>query len=250
MAFDVMVGGVGDAFSLDHYGTHFLLRKGDFVLGIDCPDHYRRALRDNGFPGVEHLDAMYITHLHGDHVNGLEMVVALRSMALKMDPLPVYGPPEVLKDLWTKLSPSLGQMWDGESYRSLGPETFFDLRPTAWEASHEIGPFGLEQRKTLHHIPTAALRITDGDGVFAYSCDTIFDEELVRWLEPGAEVIFHESTFGAAHTPLEALRGLPSEIRRRLKLVHYPDQIGSLDRGDLQLARQGEVVTLRGGYSR
>ena len=47
MAFDILIGGVGDAFS-------------ESEAPLDVDD----------------LDAVYLTHLHGDHVNGLEMTLA------------------------------------------------------------------------------------------------------------------------------------------------------------------------------
>src|SRR5690554_3945786 len=113
------MNGVGDAFSVMHFGTNFLVRKGDFVLAVDCPDSYRGALAANDFAhgkgalGVEHIDAMIITHLHGDHVNGLEMVAAYRSMVLERR-LTVYTHAEAAADLWEKrLAVSLGQMWTG-----------------------------------------------------------------------------------------------------------------------------------------
>ena len=49
MPFSILMNGVGDAFSKKHYGTHFLLQKNDFLLAVDCPDAYRRALAEHGF---------------------------------------------------------------------------------------------------------------------------------------------------------------------------------------------------------
>jgi ribonuclease BN (tRNA processing enzyme) len=79
MSFDIFTVGVGNAFSTQRYGTSFILQSGGFHLGIDCPDGYRRALREHDTTAlgedftVESLDAMFLTHLHGDHVNGREM---------------------------------------------------------------------------------------------------------------------------------------------------------------------------------
>lgn len=252
MAFEVMIGGVGDAFSLEHHGTHFFLRKDDFVLAIDCPDGYRRALKENNFPQknatrltVGDIDAMLITHLHGDHVNGLEMTAAYRRFVLHKDPLPIFGIPEVTRDLWPRrLAVSLGRMWNGETFKTLESEDYFEMNNLVWEASNSIGPFGIEIRKTVHHLPTIALRITDGDKTLGYSCDTIFDDELVDWLAKDSDLIFHESTFGAAHTPIQPLMELDLPVQKRMRIVHYPDEMVDMDLQDLQLARQGEVIFL------
>lgn len=251
MAFELMIGGVGDAFSTDHYGTHFLFRKDGFILGIDCPDLYRRALRDNAFERsgggrVEtgDIDAMLITHLHGDHVNGLEMTATYRRFFLRKPPWPLYANPQVLDQLWDRrLAVSMGRGWDGESFVDLQPEEFFEFYPLDWDNSTSVGPFEIDIRRTRHHLPTSALRIHDGDATLAYSCDTMFDEALIEWLAEESELILHEASIsGEVHTAVPSLQQLGADLRDRLLLVHYPDQIAQVDTGDLELARQGQQL--------
>ena len=249
MSFEVLLGGVGDAFSLEHHGTHLLVRKDEFVLAVDCPDTFRRALKEHRFPeqkeamDVGDIDALYLTHLHGDHVNGLEMTLAYRAMVLKKDPLPIYGIPEVLVPLWEeRLRVSLGQMFDGKEIHPIEAARYFRLFPVSERSSNQIGPFGVEVRRTRHHIPTTAMRISDGEARLGYSCDTAFDPELVKWLEEESEWIVHECTYGEAHTQLPQLQGLDAAIRERMILVHYSDQMIGLDTGDLRMGRQGEVL--------
>jgi ribonuclease BN (tRNA processing enzyme) len=246
MSFEILMNGVGDAFSTLHFGTNFLLRRGDFVLAIDCPDSYRRALDVNDFRHGEgslevgDIDAMIITHLHGDHVNGLEMVAAYRSFALGR-PLTIHTSAEVASVLWEKrLEASLGTMWDGTCHRATSPEEFYALEPMPWNSKVTIGPFEVETRRTLHHIPTMALRFSDGHHTLGYSCDTAYDPELIAWLEP-CDVILHESTHGKGHTPLEKLLALPESVRRKLYIVHYPDDLSGADIDGLRLASEGEV---------
>lgn len=251
MGFEVLIGGVGDAFSLNHHGTHFFVRKGDFLFAVDCPDSFRRSLGEHRFGEEEgpmevgDLDGLFLTHLHGDHINGVEMTLAYRAMVIQGGALPVYGIGAVLDPLWEKrLQVSLGQFFDGERVQKLERERFYEPRQMALDASNRIGPFGVELRLTRHHIPTTAMRITDGEFTLAYSCDTAFDEELIQWLERDAEVILHECTFGSAHTQLEQLQGLEASIRERLVLVHYPDQMEGMDTGGLRLGKEGEVLRL------
>lgn len=246
--FELLLNGTGDAFSRRRHGTNFLLRKGDFVLAVDCPDAYRRALLEHGFEraggellDVEHIDAMFLTHLHGDHVNGLEMTVAYRAMVSSAGALPLYTTPEVAQVLWEKrLQVSLGQMWDGEAHRSLGADTFFELHVVPWGVPTQLGPFTVETRPTIHHIPTAGLRIADEDAVLGYSCDTIFDREHVDWIARDADLILHESTFGKAHTALHELLELPQGVRDRMLVVHYPDEMMGADT-ELALGEDGRI---------
>lgn len=252
MGFDVLVNGAGDAFSRRDYGTNFLLRRDDFVLGIDCPDAYRRALAENGFDHrgdeltVQDLDALFVTHLHGDHVNGLEMLLAYYRHVLE-ERLDVYVAPEVAEDLWSRrLGVALGQVWNGESFDSLYPEDYYRLHEVPWEETTSIGPFDVETRKTLHHLPATAMRVTDGDASVGYSCDTQFDRDLVDWLAE-ADLVLHETGLGPGHTELEELEGLPGELLDDLRVVHVPE---SVDRDEVegessvQFAREGMRYTL------
>ena len=242
---EILFGGVGDAFSTDNYGTHFFVRSQDgFLLAVDCPDSYRRAMKENAFPhnggtlGVDDIDAMFITHLHGDHINGLEMVLAYRKFVTKKK-LTLFTTHEVAKDLWERrLEVSLGTLFDGQTYQKMQLEDFVDLHLVDWGQSVKCGPFSLETRRTIHHIPTAALRITEKDRTFGYSCDTAFDPTLIDWLED-ADTILHETSFGPAHTPLFSLLELPAAIREKLWVAHLPDELNEEESDQLQFAHQG-----------
>ena len=241
--FDVLMTGVGDAFSRQHWGTSFLLERERYLLAVDCPDSYRRALLESGFErgdepiGAEHLDAMLLTHLHGDHVNGLEMTACYLRFAHERR-LKVYTTPEAAEELWARLRPSLGRLWDGEDFHAQALEDFLDVEVLEWGEPTQIGPFEVVTRPTQHHLPAMAMRVRDGGAELGYSCDTAWDEELVEWLFE-ADFVIHESAMGAAHTPLERLMELPEERRERMIVVHYPDELVGAQLLELELARQG-----------
>ncbi len=245
--FDLLINGVGDAFSRRHWGTNFLCRKDGFVLAVDCPDSYRRALRDNAFDhdgdtlDAHHIDALFLTHLHGDHVNGLEMLLAYRKF-IAGGKLPLWTTAEVAEVLWEKrLKVSLGTMFDGEFYNEMHFDDYVDLHVVNWGSPVAIGPFELETRRTIHHIPTAGVRIGDGEHVLGYSCDTAWDPDHVAWLS-SADLIIHETSLGPAHTPLHRLQELPADVRRKLLVVHYPDSV--VPNGDLRFAEEGAVMVV------
>ncbi len=242
--FDVLMTGVGDAFSRVHWGTHFLVQRDDFLLAIDCPDSYRRALHESGLThrgeplDVNLIDAMILTHLHGDHVNGLEMALCYRRFS-GGGLLPLYASDETLARLWPRLEPSLHVLWDGQTYWPQTLEMFLSPHELPWGEAVTIGPLTITTRPTQHHLRASAMRISDGSATLGYSCDTAYDPELIAWLSD-CDLILHESSTGPAHTPMTALQALPEAIRQKLRVVHYPDQtLEDLPQG-LTLARQGE----------
>lgn len=237
---NVFAVGVGDAFSSKHWGTSFLVTHDDFTLAIDCPDSYLRALKGHG-RAPEEIDAIFITHLHGDHVNGLEMLLAWSTFVSRRK-LDIYTTPEAARDLWERrLQASLGVMYDGVSHRNTSLDEFANLHVVPWNETFKIGPFEVITRPTNHHLPASAMRLSAQGKTWAYSCDTAFDPELIDWLRD-ADLVFHEASYGPAHSPLEKLEELPEELRKKLKIVHLPDTLETSK--FLNFAKEGQTYGL------
>ncbi len=73
----VLILGVGDAFTRRYFGSSALIEApGGYVL-LDCPDAIHRCLheatsRAGWSADASSIDDILLTHLHGDHCNGLE----------------------------------------------------------------------------------------------------------------------------------------------------------------------------------
>ncbi|MCE9584114.1 MAG: MBL fold metallo-hydrolase [Planctomycetes bacterium] len=225
--FEAVVLGIGDAFTESHFNTAFVLRSSGATLAIDCPDRYRAVLKAASGKcstplRVEEIDDLLLTHLHGDHVNGLEALGFLKALVLKKR-LRLWTTPEVAADLWDRrLSAAMSRLWDGAAFRECRLEDFFDLRVLDWNRENAIGPFAVSLRRTIHHLPTCALRVRAEGRTWGYSCDTAFDQGLIEWLS-SADLIHHETNHGPAHTPYAALAALPAALRAKMRLVHIPD---------------------------
>jgi ribonuclease BN (tRNA processing enzyme) len=79
----------------------------------------------------------------------------------------------------------------------------------------------------VHSIPTTAFRVACAGRSIGFSADSAFDPALIDWLAP-CDLIVHEATTAPespVHTPLARLAELPEPIRRRLRLIHYPDDL-------------------------
>jgi ribonuclease BN (tRNA processing enzyme) len=178
-----------------------------------------------------------ITHLHGDHVGGLEQLLYWRRFVTRRK-CAVYAIPEVLKDLWDgRLRGGMEWLMNRErEFTRMSLEDYCEVHPLEGEAAR-VGPFELQWRRTVHHVPTSALRVTVGDERIAYSADTAFDPELVAWLADSA-LFFHETNLGV-HTPLDDLLTVEPSARERMRLIHYTD-FHDVDSSPIRCAREGE----------
>jgi ribonuclease BN (tRNA processing enzyme) len=189
---------------------------------------------------VADVDHALITHVHGDHMNGLEGVAFYKHFA-EGKRVRLVTSPEVRSAIWDeRLKASMSVLWDGQTFRQMTFDDYFDHVPLSWAGDNVIGPFRIHTRRTRHHVPTSALLIEAAGRTLGYSADTAFDPEVIAFLEP-ADLIIHETNLGPAHTPYSSLAGLPAELRTRMRLIHYPDGFDTATSAITAL-REGEVL--------
>jgi len=243
--FEVIVLGVGDTFSERNHTSALLLVCDGFHLAIDCPDSYRAVLRAAAERGgrrlsLTEIDHLLLTHVHGDHMNGLEGVAFFKHFA-EGKRLALATSPDVHATIWNeRLKACMGVLWDGERFASKTFEDYFDHQPLSWTEETCIGPFRIRTRRTRHHVPTTALLVEAAGRVLGYSADTAFDPELIDFLAP-AHLIIHETNYGPAHTPYASLAALPAELRARMRLIHYADQF-DIATSNIRALTEGEVL--------
>ncbi len=245
----VLVLGVGDAFTRLHFGTSALLEGPDGFVLLDCPDLVHRALHEASARAGWKVDAMGIsdillTHLHGDHCNGLESFgfahAYPRSGAAPADTRPrIHTSRPVADRLWERLAPAMDEAGSAKP-RTL--DDYYDLRILEPGTTATIAGLEVQCRFTQHPIPTIGLLISDGDKTLGWSGDTLFEQAHIEWLS-GADVIVHEANRGHAHTSVEDLNTLPAELQRKIRLVHIFDDFDQAATKMTPL-REGEVLEL------
>ncbi len=246
----VLILGIGDAFTRLSYGSSALIEApGGYVL-LDCPDLVHRALFEATF-GVgwevdaSEVDHVLLTHLHGDHCNGLEslgfarMVLRLEQPGLRRPRL--YASPPASRRIWDRLAPAMDHL--GHLDRPARLDDFFEAQTLGVGFETEIAGLSVRCRYSAHSIPTLGFLISDGNWTLGWSGDTTFDREHVEWLAQ-ADLVVHESSAGPVHTPIESLNGLPDELRRKIRLIHLPDDFDP-DRTDIPMLAVGDVLDRR-----
>lgn len=249
--------GVGDTFTERHHTHALLVEAGGFRLAIDCPDSYRRVLKDardkialtepreraqelSAGLDLFSIDDVLITHVHGDHMNGLEGAAFLKWFAQKKK-LGLHTIQQVRDVIWDeRLRVSMGQLWDGERFDTLSFDDYFAWSEVSLERETKIGPLTVRARRTKHHVPTSALFIEHDGRSIGISSDTAFDPELIAFLAE-ADVVVHETNAGPAHTAYEDLLTLAPRVKDKMRLVHYADTF-DVDASEIAVLREGDVV--------
>src|SRR5207247_9840331 len=171
-------------------------------LLIDCREPVRKMLHEGstaaGLPQPLELDRIHaaaVTHLHADHCCGLEdfgyyswLAVGRRAKLLMH--------PEASARLWDGLLAAgmeLVQSQPEEPPSRKLLSDYFELIDLDSSRPVPCGPFAIECRRTIHSVPTFALRVTVGGRVLGFSADTAYDPSLIEWLS-AANLIVHEAT--------------------------------------------------------
>jgi ribonuclease BN (tRNA processing enzyme) len=220
--------GVGDAFSARWYSSSVAVEHDGAWLLVDCAHPIRKVLREAGAGVGIDLDVgtfrgVILTHLHADHASGVEGFAYYSRMVLGRA-VPLLAHPDVHRELWEyQLGATMGRRGRGTEGTAgeARRREFFEIIDLREESAVGFGPFTIECRRTLHSIPTFALRIRAGGRTLGLSADTAFDPDLIAWLD-AADLIVHETNH-APHTPYEALAALEPRIRTKMRLIHYPD---------------------------
>jgi ribonuclease BN (tRNA processing enzyme) len=168
----------------------YLVEAEGFRLLIDFGSGSLSALQR--YSDMNSLDAIILTHLHGDHMLDACTYVVVRRYdpAGPRPPLPLYAPLGAAERISAAYSSDNEPMDDVYTFYGLQPGTF------------PIGPFTVTVDRVNHPIETYGVRVEQGGRVLTYSADTAPCEALLR-LAAGADLFLCEASYldGADNPP-------------------------------------------------
>jgi ribonuclease BN (tRNA processing enzyme) len=241
--------GVGDAFTALYYSSCVAIEAAGQWLLIDCPHPIQKMLREASLgAGISlspfEISGVVLTHLHADHASGLEGL-GYFSYFYCQKRLPLLVHPRVAARLWEgHLAAGMEQLLPkvGAEFVEKSLDEYFEVIPLSEERAVSFGPFSIESRFTIHHIPTTAVRIQAEGATLGHSADTAFDEGLIEWLS-AADLVVHETNYGV-HTPYEKLAALPEKLRKKMRLIHYPDDF-DVTASNIEALQQGKLYGVK-----
>jgi ribonuclease BN (tRNA processing enzyme) len=240
--------GSGDAFgSGGRFQACLHLSGPGGTLLLDCGASSLIPLKRAGLdPGA--VDAVVLSHLHGDHFGGLPFLVLDGQFSRRTRPLTVAGPPGAR----ARVETAMETLFPGSS--TVARRFAVEFRELPERVETAVGPARVTAYPVRHPsgAPAFALRLAWAGRTLAYSGDTAWTESLLE-VARGADCFVCEAYVYDKQVPhhldYATLRAHRADLGcRQLILTHMSadmlarrDDVGD---ADVEFAEDGLIVTL------
>jgi ribonuclease BN (tRNA processing enzyme) len=223
--------GVGNAFTTsDYWQSNMMIEEDGDILLIDFGSDIRHSIKEvkpeiNSGNLAEHIKAVYISHIHADHIAGLEWLGFATYFNPKAPKVPLIANKDIEKELWNE---SLkGGMKSVEYEDEKHFQDYFSL--TLLQDNHSFKFKGVKFTPVkVVHVPSNIPKhsyglMIDGKKKAYITTDCVFDSDRKEYNE--ADIIFHDCETtpfkSQVHAHYEDLRTLPEDIKAKMWLYHY-----------------------------
>jgi len=227
--------GTGSAFCTKNYQTNILIEKNDSRLLIDAGGDIRFSLKEHGL-SYKDINSVYVTHLHTDHIGGLEYLAfnSYFDPSMKDKTITLIGNNDLIRELWnTSLKGGLKSIQGKKTTL----QDFFDIMMIRKNSSFTWEGVEFKIVQSIHIIdeyaivPSFGLMFKDPDTkqTIYFTSDMQFCPKQIMDFYKQADIIIQdcETTpyLSGVHANYQELVTLPSEIKEKMLLVHYQDNI-------------------------
>jgi ribonuclease BN (tRNA processing enzyme) len=248
----IIFAGCGSAFTTEEYyqSNAIVQAPSGKRLLIDCGSDIRFSLGKLGLSAKD-IDAVYVSHLHADHIGGMEYMAFVRYFTKKPDePRPLlFCVPELMKDLWET---SLRGGLESIETKVMNITDYFECQPVPINSSFIWEDILFTPVQTVHIM--SGYKITNSYGLMIKHCqpnvtpirskvvsfeenvkttgrmaffttDTQFCPNQITKFYDMADVIFHDCEtapyFSKVHAHYNDLKTLDVRHKRKMWLYHY-----------------------------
>lgn len=224
--------GTGAAFALENYQSNILVETADGLLLIDCGGDARFSLARCGHTALDITD-VYISHLHADHIGGLEWLgISSYFARSRNDPSSrpkLHLRETLVADLWQSLHGGMGTI-EG---RIADLSTYFDVRPIPRNGGFGFSGTAFQCVQVVHYydgyeiVPTYGLLFERNQITVFMTGDTQFTPNQMTEFRARADYIFQDCETApfqsGVHTHYEELGILDEQSKGRMWLYDYQD---------------------------
>jgi ribonuclease BN (tRNA processing enzyme) len=231
--------GVGSAFTTsEYYQSNMLITsRSRRKMLVDCGSDARFALGEcniNNYNLGDEIDAIYISHLHADHIGGMEWLACNTYFGPKQVKPKLFMEAQLMEKMWNNsLRGGLGSVEGKEMHLS----DYFECRPLSYNASFLWEGIGFTLVEMPHVITEGRNHNSyglvvkadgyEGSSVFI-TMDTQFQPDCIAAISEKVRLIFHDCETSPCksiiHAHYEDLCTMHAEIKQKMWLYHYqPD---------------------------
>jgi ribonuclease BN (tRNA processing enzyme) len=242
----VRVLGCGDAFgSGGRFQSCFLISSNTGACLLDCGATALVAMRRFAVDPAS-IDAIFLSHLHGDHFAGLPFLLLEHHFVGRRDrPLVIAGPSGTEQ----RVMAALEVFFPSSTKLAWGfPLTFTELSE---QRTARFGPFAVTAHVVTHPSgsPAFAFRLKVGGRLIGYSGDTEWTDVLLDVARDADLFITECYAFDSSppyHISYNALRQHLDEVHaKRLVLTHLSQEmLDRLPEVNLEVAQDGQLIEL------
>ena len=222
--------GTGSAFTLRNWNTSMVINHEGKNLLIDAGGDVRHALHEVGMSAKD-IDAVYVTHQHGDHAGGLEWLAFMSYFSADKRKPKLIAEASLIGNLWTSTLSGGLKCIDG---KDMGLQDYFEVE-RVWKSYFEWNGIKFDIKEFTHirgeknAVPSFSVVVripVIGKNVFITG-DMKFDAN--NMLYDTCDLIIHDCETGpfqsGVHAHYDQLRMLPPDVKAKMLLVHYQDNV-------------------------
>jgi len=164
---------------------------------------YSKTVAD--FLKENNVTKLFVTHLHADHIGGIEEIGFLTRFIPGLNKIEIIAPSKILEDLWEKSlkggmeSLDFGQLSPEEEVRPIGLDSYFVPNYLSDNIGVELPGKIMVEAFTTSHVAnrmgskaSCGVFITSKDKKTVYTSDTQFCPSQLLSMYKKADQIFHD----------------------------------------------------------